>query len=110
MTDKFGLAGIWEDLSNYLKVDTDISQDETPDAKYPTVIRFLVTNTAQTQDREWIAAGFQQTEQNRLEDKAQLINGLETLALQTEDELQRTRQEMAQFLTYSQPDNADVDK
>lgn len=50
MTDKFGLAGIWEDLSNYLKVDTDISQDETPDAKYPTVIRFLVTNTAQTQE------------------------------------------------------------
>ena len=50
MTNKFGLAGIWEDLNNYLRVDTDISQDETPDAKYQTLVRFLVTNTAQTQE------------------------------------------------------------
>ena len=50
MTDKSGLAGIWEDLSNYLRVDTNISQVEEPIAKYPVMIRFLVTNTAQTQE------------------------------------------------------------
>jgi hypothetical protein len=67
-------------------------------------------NTAQTEDRRWIVAALEQMEFNRLQDKSRFATGLETLALQTEDELMRTRQEMAQFLTYSQPDSIGVDK
>jgi hypothetical protein len=67
-------------------------------------------NTAQTHDRQWVTTALSQIERNRLEDKTQLAVGLETLALQTEDELQRTRQDMAKLLSYPQPDSKGVDK
>lgn len=67
-------------------------------------------NTAQMQDRRWFASALGQIERNRLQDKTQLAAGLETLALQTEDELQRTRQDMVQLLPYTQPGDIDVDK
>ncbi len=63
-------------------------------------------SNAQTEDRRWIATALEQMELNRLQDKNQFATGLETLALRTGDELMRTRQEMAQFLTDSQPGGA----
>ncbi len=60
-------------------------------------------NAAQTQDRRWFATALSQIEHNRLQDKTQLSAGLETLALQTEDQLQRTRRDMVQLLSYTQP-------
>jgi hypothetical protein len=62
-------------------------------------------NTAQTQDRQWVAAALEQIELNRLRDNAQLSNAFATFAVQTEDELQRTKQNMAQLLSYTQPDS-----
>ena len=61
-------------------------------------------NAAQTQDRRWVAAALEQIELNRLRDKVQLVNGLETLALYTDDELMRTKQDVAGWIAYSQPD------
>ena len=69
-----------------------------------------VINTAQTQDRRWFASALNQIEHNRLQDKTQFAAGLETLALQTEDELQRTRQDMVKLLSYTPPDSIGVDK
>ena len=43
-------------------------------------------NTSQTHERQWYATA------------------LETLALQTEDQLQKTKQDMVQLLSYTQPD------
>ena len=63
-------------------------------------------NTAQTQDRQWVAAAFEQIELNRLRDNAQLSNAFATFAVQTEDELLRTKQDMAQLLSYTQPDSS----
>jgi len=60
-------------------------------------------NTAQAQDRRWVAAAIEQIEWNRLRDKSQFINGLETLAAETGDELLRTRQGFAELLGYTQP-------
>jgi anti-sigma factor RsiW len=60
-------------------------------------------NTAQAQDRRWVAAALEQTELNRLRDKSQLINGLETLAAETDNELLRTKQDLAHLLVYTQP-------
>ena len=60
-------------------------------------------NATQAQDLRRIAAALEQMELNRLYDKTQLVSGLETLAYQTEDELQRTKQDMAQLLSYTQP-------
>ncbi len=63
-------------------------------------------NTAQTQDRQWVAAAFEQIELNRLRDNAQLSNAFATFAVRTEDELLRTKQDMAQLLSYTQPDSS----
>jgi hypothetical protein len=63
-------------------------------------------NTAQTQDRQWVAAAFEQIELNRLRDNAQLSNAFATFAVRTENELLRTKQDMAQLLSYTQPDSS----
>jgi hypothetical protein len=60
-------------------------------------------NTAQAQDRRWVAAALEQIEFNRLRDKSQFINGLETLAAETGDEILRTKEDLAKLLVYSQP-------
>lgn len=60
-------------------------------------------NEAQNQDRQWVVAVFDQIESNRLRDRNQFSNALVAFALQTEDELMRTKQDMAHFLSYTQP-------
>jgi len=67
-------------------------------------------NEAQSQDRQRIAAALEQIESNRLHDRTQLGNALATLALQTEDELIRTKQDMAHFLSYTQPGQSNRDE
>ncbi|MBA7478748.1 hypothetical protein ES707_14176 [subsurface metagenome] len=62
-------------------------------------------NEAQTEDRQWVAAAFEQIELNRRQDNAQLSNAFVTFAVQTEGELLRTRQNMAQLLSFTQPNS-----
>jgi len=62
-------------------------------------------NQAQTQERQWVATALGEIELNRLKSDAQLSNAFVAFAAQTEDELVRTRQNMAQILSYSQPDS-----
>ena len=61
-------------------------------------------NQAQTQERQWLVAALGEIELNRLQDNAQLNNAFVNFAAQTEDELLRNRQNMAQILSYTQPD------
>ncbi len=56
-------------------------------------------NTAQTHDRQWVSAAFEQIELNRLRDNAQLSNAFASFAVQTEDELER-------LWSYTQPDSS----
>lgn len=58
-------------------------------------------SAAQMRDRRTVAAVLRQIEQERIRDQAELATGLETLAVLTGDELQRTKQDIAQWLTYS---------
>jgi len=103
--------------SNYVRLKDELSQQYRRDldrfalqtlAASNAVTNQLLTelvqsiNAAQTQDFHRIAAALEQIELNRLQDKTQLTNGLETLAYQTEGELQRTRQDMVQFLANTQ--------
>ncbi|MHC4461176.1 MAG: hypothetical protein ACYS30_07040 [Planctomycetota bacterium] len=62
-------------------------------------------NAAKTEDLRRIARVLHYMESNRLQDTTQLTNGLETLAVHTGDELQRTRQDMVKLLVYRQPDS-----
>ena len=60
-------------------------------------------NQAQTQDRQWYAAVLGEIELNRLKDNAQLSNAFATFATQTE-------QNMAQLLSYTQPNSLIPDR
>ena len=67
-------------------------------------------NEAKSQDRQLFAAALGQIESKRQQDRAELADALTTLALQTEDEFMRTQQDMAQFLSYTQPDQSNRDE
>ncbi len=56
-------------------------------------------NAAQTQDRQWVSAAFEQIELNRLRDNAQLTNAFATFAVRTEGELER-------LWSYTQPESS----
>jgi len=56
-------------------------------------------NAAQTQERQWVAANFEQMELNRRWENAELSNAFATFAVQTEDEL-------ARLWSYTQPDSS----
>jgi len=67
-------------------------------------------NEAQNQDRQLVATAIEQMESNRLKDRAKFGNALATFALQTEDELMRTKQDMAHFLSYTQSGQSNPDE
>jgi hypothetical protein len=67
-------------------------------------------NEAQNQDRQLVTAALEQIESRRLQDRTDLSNALATFALQTGDELMRTRQDMAHFLSYTQPGQSNRDE
>jgi len=107
--------------SSYVQLKDDLTQQYRSDlnqfAAYTLVASGAATsqlleeliesiNTAQTQDRQWVSAAFEQIELNRLRDNAQLSNAFATFAVRTEDELLRTKQDMAQLLSYTQPDSS----
>jgi len=106
--------------SSYAQLKNDLSQQYRSDlnqfAAYTLAASGAATNQrleeliesinqAQTQDRQWVAAAIGEIELNRLQDNAQLSNALATFAVQTEGELLRTKQDMAQILSYTQPDS-----
>ncbi len=68
------------------------------------LLRDLVQSVrdAQIRDLRSVAAALRQIESDRVRDKAQFANGIETLAVATGDELQRTKDDIAQFLVYNQ--------
>ena len=105
-------------VSSYVRLKDELSQQYRRDlsrfalqtlAASNAVTNELLTeliesiNEAQTEDRQWVAAAFEQIELNRLRDNAQLSNAFATFAVRTEDELQRTKQDMAQLLSFTQP-------
>ena len=59
----------------------------------------------QTQERQRFVAALEQIEMNRRQDKAQLSNAVMNLAVQTEDQLIRTQQDVEQLRSYKQSDN-----
>ena len=67
--------------------------------------------TAQVQNRQWIVAALEQTEQNRLADKTLLGNVFLNCASRTEQDLQQTQQNvavLAKFLTDTNIDNMNL--
>ena len=67
-------------------------------------------NEAQNQDRQRIVTALEQIETRRLQDRTKLSNAFATLAVQMEDELMQTKQDMAQFLSNTQSDQSNRDE
>jgi hypothetical protein len=67
-------------------------------------------NEAQSQDRQRIATALGQIESRRRQDRTDLSNALATLAVQTEDELMRTKQDMTHLLSNTQSDQSKPDE
>jgi hypothetical protein len=67
-------------------------------------------NEAQNQHRQLVTAALRQIESRRRQDRTDLSNALATLAVQTEDELMRTKQDMAYLLSNTQPDQSNRDE
>jgi len=65
-------------------------------------------DTAKDQDLRRIARALSEIERNRVQDKTQLASGLQTLAYHTEDEMARTKREIAQFLVSTGPAGLDL--
>jgi hypothetical protein len=65
-------------------------------------------DTAKAQDLRRIAQALTEIEMNRVQDKTQFASGLQTLAYRTEDELSRTKREVAQLLVDAHPAGFDV--
>jgi len=106
--------------SGYVQLKDDLAQQYRSDlnqfAAYTLAVSGAATNelleeliesinAAQAENRQWVAAAFEQIELNRLRDNARLSDAFVTFAVQTEDELQRTRQNMVKLLSYTQPDS-----
>lgn len=62
-------------------------------------------NAAQSHDRQWFASALEQVELNRLRDRSQLSNAFATFAVQTEDELNKTKKDVAQVMSYALPNS-----
>ncbi len=65
-----------------------------------------VIDEAQSHDRQWFAAAIGQVESNRRYETTQLSNAFASFAVQTEDKLERTKQGLAQLLSYGMPDGS----
>ena len=110
-----GYIQIKDDLSEQYRQDLNRFAVQTLAASNAVTNELLAEliesiDATQAQDLRRIAAALEQMELIRLHDKTQLVSGLETLAYQTEDELQRTRQDMMRFLVNTQPDSPDPNK
>jgi hypothetical protein len=67
-------------------------------------------NESQTQERQWFTTLLERMESNRLQDSAVLSNALATVARRTEEELERTKQDVVQLLSYAQPAGLEPDQ
>jgi hypothetical protein len=67
-------------------------------------------NEVQSQYQQRIETAFEQVESKRRRDRTDLSHALATLAVQTEDELMRTKQDMAHLLSNTQSDQPNRDE
>ena len=106
--------------ASYAQLKDDLSQQYRSDlnqfAAYTLAASGAATNQrlealidsidqAQTQERQWFATAIGEIELNRLQDNATLSNAFATFAVQTEDKILRTNQNMAQILSSTQSDS-----
>jgi hypothetical protein len=114
---QLALAGLYvrvkEELTEQYRSDLNRFAIQTLAASNATTNELLTQlvqslDTAKTQDLRRIAQALSEIENNRVQDKTQLASGLQTLAYRTEDELSRTKNELAQLLVAARPAGLDL--
>ena len=106
-----GYGGLKDDLSRELHADMNEYALQTLGLCSAATNRLLAElivaiDTTQQRDRNRIADVFEEIEKNRLYDRDVLGKGLTTLAVQTEDQLVRTRNDMAKLLFNTNTDGS----
>lgn len=106
--------------SNYMQMKDDLTEQNRRDmnqlAANVVTASGTVTNqllqqliesidAAQTQDRQRFIAALEQMELNRRRDNAQLSDALVSFAVQTDDRLAQTQQDMEQLWSYTKSDS-----
>jgi len=104
-------AGLKDELSRQLHADMNEYALQTLGVCSAATNKLLTElivaiDTTQQQDRHRIADVFEEIERNRLYDRNVLGKGLTTLAVRTEDQLVRTRNDMAKLLSYMNTDGS----
>jgi len=106
-----GYTQIKNELSQQYRQDLDRTAMQTLAASN-TVTNQLLTQLiesikdSQLQERKLVAAALEQIESNRLRDRTQLSSAVAALAVQTEDELIRTKKDVAHALSYAIPESS----
>jgi len=106
-----GYTQIKDELSRQYRQELDRAAMQTLAASNTTTNELLSKliesiNDAQLQERQLVEAALKQIIANQLRDKTQLSNALATFAVQTEDELIRTKKDVAYALSHALPENA----
>jgi len=106
-----GYTQIKDELSRQYRQDLDRTAMQTLAASNTVTNQLLAKlidsiKDSQLQERRLVAAALEQIESNRLRDRSQLSSAVAALAVQTEDELIRTKKDVAQALSYALPESA----
>jgi len=109
-----GFAQIKEDLGQEYRSDLDrfaVQLLATSNARTNQILGQLVQNikTAETQKMQWVAEALQEIDRAHRQERSELAAGLETLAYQTKDGLEKTRQELIQLLVNTYPSSTPSD-
>jgi len=106
-----GYTQIKDELGRQYRQDLDRTAMQTLAASNTATNQLLAKlidsiKDSQLQERRLVAAALEQIESNRLRDRSQLSSAVAALAVQTEDELIRTKKDVAQALSYAVPESA----
>ncbi len=106
-----GYTQIKDELGRQYRQDLDRTAMQTLAASNTVTNQLLAKliesiNDSQLQERRLVAAALERIESNRLRDRSQLSSAVAALAVQTEDELIRTKKDVAHALSYALPESA----
>jgi hypothetical protein len=110
-----GYLALREDLTEQYRTDLLQAAAQTLAVSNATTHRLLEDliasiNVAQVQNRQWVAAALAEIDSSRRQDSTQFATALLSLAVATEDQLERTRKDMVNMLAETRDRSSVLDQ